>query len=101
MTADDVRALMVHLQSRVRLEGDVGRAVQFELPDRVALLEAGIHPDAVTQLLGAPWATEMVADVIETPEFCEPDDPPEMVLRYARDVVAEYIRKRFELTPES
>lgn len=48
MTADDVRALMMHLQSRVRLEDDAGRAVRFELPDREALLEAGIHPEAVT-----------------------------------------------------
>ena len=61
----------------------------------------GFTPDAVTQLLAAPWAAEMVTDVIETPKFCEPGDPPEMVLRYARDVVAEYVRKRFELTPES
>jgi hypothetical protein len=64
-------------------------------------VETGIHPDAVTQLLVASWAADLVTDVIETPGFCEPGDPPEMVLRYARDVVAEYIRKRFELIPES
>ena len=33
----------------------------------------------------------------ETPDFCEPEDSREQVERYARDVVVEYIRKRFEL----
>ena len=99
MTADDVRALIAHLQDRVRLKDEGGRAVQFELPGREALLEAGIHPDAVSQLLAAPWAPEMATDVVETPGFCEPGDPPETVLRYARDVIAEYVRKRFDLPP--
>jgi hypothetical protein len=40
-------------------------------------------------------------DVRETPAFCDPDDPPEQVLRCARDVVGEYIRKRFQLPAES
>jgi hypothetical protein len=39
----------------------------------------------------------MVADIIETPEMCDPEDAPEQVLQYARDVVAEYIRKRASL----
>ena len=36
----------------------------------------------------------MVADIIDTPEFAEPDESPEQVLQYARDVVVEYFRKR-------
>ena len=47
--------------------------------------------------LEAPWWDEMVADIVETPAMCEPDDPPEQVLEYARDVVSEYIRKRARL----
>jgi hypothetical protein len=39
----------------------------------------------------------MVTDIVETPEMCDPEDPPEQVLAYARDVVSEYIRKRAEL----
>ncbi len=41
----------------------------------------------------------MVTDVVETPSRCDPADPPEQVLAYARDVVEEYIRKRFPLNP--
>jgi hypothetical protein len=36
----------------------------------------------------------MVTDVVETPEFAEPEDSPEQVLNYAKDVVREYIWKR-------
>ena len=39
----------------------------------------------------------MVTDIIETPEMCDPDDSPEQILEYAKDVVAEYIRKRASL----
>ncbi len=39
----------------------------------------------------------MVADIVETPDLCTPDDPPELVLAYALDVIAEYVRKRVRL----
>jgi hypothetical protein len=97
MTADDVRALIAYLEAHVRLEAGGGRAIAFDRPDEEAMLAAGIHRDAVKQVLAAPWLDEMVVDVRETPEFCEPDDPPEQVLRCARDVVGEYVRKRFQL----
>jgi len=97
LTPDDVRVLISHLQAEVRLADDAARVVTFDLPDREALTAAGVHPEAATQLLGAPWAAEMVSEVRETPEFCDPGDPPEQVLLYARDVVGEYIRKRFRL----
>jgi hypothetical protein len=32
--------------------------------------------------------------------MCDPEDPPHQVLEYARDVVSEYIRKRFPLNGE-
>jgi hypothetical protein len=97
MTADDVRKLIAYLEDQVRLADEARRSVTFELPDRACMLASGLHPDAVAQLLAAPWAREMAAEVRETPEFCGPDDSPRQVLRFARDVVGEYVRKRFHL----
>lgn len=97
MTADDLRRLIAYLQARVEPAGESPSAVRFELPGRDEMLSAGLHADAVSGLLDAPWLRDMVGDVLETPEFCAPDDPPELVLRYARDVVGEYVRKRFVL----
>lgn len=97
MTADDLRRLIAFLEARVEPVPESAPAVKFEPPDRAAMLAAGLHPDAVEKLLDASWLPEMVDDVLETPEFCAPDDSPERVLRYARDVVGEYIRKRFDL----
>jgi len=97
LTPDDVRVLISYLQAQVRLTDDAARVVTFDLPDRETLVAAGVHPNAAAQLLAAPWAAEMVTEVRETPEFCDPDDPSEQVLNFARDVVGEYIRKRFQL----
>ncbi|MCI5137127.1 MAG: DUF2065 domain-containing protein, partial [Candidatus Electrothrix sp. AR1] len=47
--------------------------------------------------LAASWWEEMVTDIIETPDFCEPDESPQQVLEYAKDVVSDYIRKRVSL----
>jgi hypothetical protein len=93
MDADDLRRLAAFLQDRVRFQ-EGGKRVAFALPSDAEMLAAGVHPDAVRQLGGAPWRDEFVADVVETPALCEPDDPPEVVLGYARDVVLEYVRKR-------
>jgi hypothetical protein len=97
MTADDLRELIAHVESRVTLQAPGERAIAFDPPGETSLIEAGLHPDGVRQLLQAPWLAEMVKDVRETPDFCDPGDPPEQVLRYARDVVVEYFLKRFEL----
>lgn len=97
MDADDLRRIMSFLQEQVRLAAPGGREVVFEVPARQVLLDAGLDPEGVERLLQAPWLEEMATDVRETAEFCEPDDPPEQVLQYAKDVVVEYIRKRFPL----
>ena len=52
------------------------------------------------ELRRVPWWDEMVTDVNETPDACDPDDPPHQVLEYAKDVVSEYVRKRFPLNSE-
>ncbi len=95
MTPEDLRRLMSYLEERVRVTAD--SKVQFELPDESQMLADEIHPEAIAQLLAAPWLEEMVADVVETPEFCEPGETPEQILRLVRDVVQEYLRKRFAL----
>lgn len=97
MTPDDLRRLIAYLEERVEPAPRSSPALKFEMPDRETMLAAGLHPEAVTRLLEAPWLPEMVDDVLETPEFCAPGDSPEQVLRYARDVVGEYVRKRFDL----
>lgn len=100
MTPDDLRAIMSYLQDRVVLKsGEEGGEVTifFETPTSGGMIQAGLNPEGSRAILEAPWWDEMLTDVVETPEMCDPDDPPRQVLAYARDVVAEYIRKRFKL----
>jgi hypothetical protein len=100
MTPDELRAIMSYLQQQVSLEtGEAGGEVTilFETPTSDEMIQAGLDPEGSREVLQAPWWEEMVTDVVETPEMCDADDPPEQVLAYARDVVAEYIRKRFKL----
>jgi hypothetical protein len=98
MTPEKLRRMMSYLEERVEL-GD-GPTIRFELPGEDEMIASGNDAEGVRRLLAAPWLAEMVEEVRETPEFCEPGDPPEQVLRYARDVIQEYIRKRFELAPD-
>ena len=84
------------LMDRVQMqtEGDECR-VWFEDLDRDAMVALGITPEIASQLASAPWWGEMIEDVAETPDFCEPDTTPEEMLSMARDVVQEYVFKRF------
>lgn len=99
MSPDEIRAIMSFLREKVHLadrgaDGEV--AVSFDAPTPDEMARAGLEPDGSRQILDAPWWDEMVTDIVETPEMCDPGDPPEQVLEYARDVVSEYIRKRAE-----
>lgn len=94
MTKEELRRLMRYLEERVELTDEL--KVRFELPDAAELGDAGFAPEDVRQFLVAPWLPEMASEVRDTPEYCEPDDPPETILQYARDTVVEYLRKRFE-----
>jgi len=100
MNPDELREIMEFLRQRVQLEaGEEAEsiAVRFDAPSLDDMVAAGLHPEGSEGILSAPWWDEMVADVVETPEMCEPEDTAEEVLAYARDVVSEYIRKRAEL----
>lgn len=97
MDAADLRAIVEHLQGSITVlpDGDGRVAVAFPTPTEADLVAAGLHPEGVRRLLGEPWWGEMVDEVVTTPEFCDPGDPPEQVLAFARDVVFEYVAKRF------
>jgi hypothetical protein len=100
MNPEELRKIMEFLRQRVHL--DVAETanqvtIRFDVPSVAEMEAAGLNPEGSQSILDAPWWDEMVVDVVETPEMCEPEDTPEEVLAYARDVVSEYIRKRAEL----
>jgi hypothetical protein len=100
MVPDELRAIMEFLRQKVQLKdrgagGEV--AIGFDPPTADEMTRAGLNLAGCRQILDAPWWDEMASDIVETPEMCDPDDPPEQVLEYARDVVSEYIRKRAKL----
>jgi hypothetical protein len=101
MTPEDQRRLIEILESRVTTAGPEGREIAFEMPKRGELLAAGIPEEGVRRLLEAPWLGEMAEEVRETPDFCGEGEDPARVLRYARDVVGEYLRKRLPLEIDS
>ena len=100
MSPDELRAVMEFLRRKVSLK-DGGAAgavtIAFEAPSPDELEQAGLNAEGCRPILEAPWWDEMVSDIVETPDMCDPDDAPEQVLEYARDVVSEYIRKRAEI----
>lgn len=97
MEPADLRAIVEHLRGLVTVAGGTGETVvvDFPNPGEAELVAAGLDRNGVRRLLSAPWWGEMVTEVVETPEFCEPGDSPEQVLTYARDVISEYVAKRF------
>ncbi len=98
-TADQLRAIVEYLEDRVKLVTEGDRAIAFEPPTTDEIAGAGLDPQTFTRVTSAPWWQEMVDDIIETPEFAEPEASPTVVLGYARDVIREYIGKRFEIGP--
>lgn len=97
MRPDDLRRIIVWLQERVTLTAPPSTAVSFAAPTVADMEAAGLHPEGVAKVRGALWWDEMVTDILDTPSLCDPDAPPEEVLAFARDVIAEYIRKRVAL----
>jgi hypothetical protein len=96
MSPEELRAVMTFLQQRVSLREPQGKEITFDPPGEAELSQVCSDAGAVRRLLAADWWPEMVEEIVETADFCEPDDTPEQVLSYARDVVVEYLRKRFQ-----
>ena len=94
---DDIRRVRQLLIDRVSVESGDGKTcvVRFPVPQHDDLVGAGVPAAVADRIIGAEWFDEMVEAVIETPEFCDPGDPPEVVLRFAREAIQEYISKRF------
>lgn len=94
---------MVYLREKVqpgsREEGDPV-TITFQTPLEEEMIAAELNAEGVQRLLRVSWWEEMVEDIVETPDMCDPDDSPEQILEYARDVVSEYIRKRFPIEGE-
>jgi len=103
MTPEELRAIMAYLRERVHLgskEAESPVLITFHGPTESEMIGAGLNAEGVRQILSVPWWDEMVADIIETPDFCDPGDSLQQVLEYARDVVSDYIRKRFPFNVE-
>jgi hypothetical protein len=96
-TPDELRDIVHYLQGRVRLTSDNDRTVAFDPVTVSEMVEAGLDEATARRLLASPWWPEMVDDIVETSDFAEPEATPPTVLSYARDVVWEYIGKRFPL----
>jgi hypothetical protein len=95
MNPDDLRKLMAYLEARIRLGAQDSRTIVFDVPTLAEMESAGFDKRTCQRLLDASWWSEMVDDVVETPEYSDPGETTDQLLRYARDVVVEYIRKRF------
>ncbi len=103
MTPDELRAVMAYLRERVHLGPQGVKSpvvIIFHPPTEKEMIDAGLSAEGVKRILRVPWWEEMVADIVETPDMCDSDDSPQEVLEYAKDVVSEYIRKRFPLYSE-
>jgi hypothetical protein len=103
MTPEELRSMMEYLRKEVRLgpkESKSPVVITFLAPTEEEMISAGLNAEGVKRLLKVPWWDELVTDIIETPEYCDPSDSPQQVLEYARDVISDYIRKRFPLDSE-
>jgi hypothetical protein len=96
-TPDQLRAIVDYLEDRVNLITKGDRAISFDPPSAEEMATAGLDGPTAISLTSAPWWREMVDDIIETPDFAEPDATPTVVLGYARDVIREYFGKRLEI----
>jgi len=103
MTPDELQAIMAYLREKVSLGQEEAKGqviITFNVPTEEEMIDADLNADGVKRILLVKWWDEMVADIVETPDMCDPDESPQQVLEYAKDVVSEYIRKRFPLNGE-
>lgn len=97
MTADDLRAIIAYLREKVQLETEDPIQIKFQPSTEDEMIQKGLNAEGVRRILSADWWEEMVTDIVETPDFCEPDEPLKQIVEYAKDVVSDYLRKRVEL----
>ena len=79
MTPDELRAIMEFLKAAGPSEGPGPRrrsGRRIRRPDGRRDGRTGLDREACRQILDAPWWDEMVADIVETPEMCDPEIRP-------------------------
>jgi hypothetical protein len=95
MNNDEIKRLYEWIQTRVALGKDADNVtILFDEPTPRDFEDQGFGAEAISLTLESGWWAEMAADIVETPDYAEPGESPEQVLKYARDVVVEYVRKR-------
>jgi hypothetical protein len=95
MDTGQIRKVIHWIQDRVNLgKSGGGISILFEEPTEADFLTEGFDQEMIRLTLQSSWWPEMIDDILETPSFVDPSDPPDQVLQYARDVVHEYIGKR-------
>lgn len=75
--------MMAYLREAVRLgpkEAESPVVITFLAPTEEDMINAGLNAEGMKRLLQVPWWDEMVTDIIETPEYCDPSDSPQQVL---------------------
>ncbi len=100
MTPEELRSIIAYLRQRVHLGSREAKSpvvITFNSPTEEDMIDKGLNAEEVKRILHVSWWEEMVADIVETPDMCDPGDPPQQVLEFAKDVVSEYIFKRFPL----
>ncbi len=100
MTPEELRSIIAYLRQRVHLGSREAKSpvvITFNSPTEEDMIDEGLNAEEVKRILHVSWWEEMVADIVETPDMCDPGDPPQQVLEFAKDVVSEYIFKRFPL----
>ncbi len=95
MDTEQIKKLIAWLENRVSLIDDNGKIIiKFAELTAEDFNSAGFGEEVIALTMKAEWWREMATDIEETPDFAEPEATSEQVLKYARDVVREYITKR-------
>ncbi len=94
MDSQRIRESISWLKKKVSLIDDDQNLIKFDEPISEDFSAAGFDNEVIEIALKASWWNEMATDIIETPDFAEPDASPEKILSYARDVDKECISKR-------
>ena len=103
MNPEELQSIMHYLMERVSLNPKKDNneiIINFDTPTESEMINAGLNSEGVNRILNVSWWDEMVEDILETPDMCDPEDSPEDILQFAKDVVSEYIRKWFPLNEE-
>ena len=95
MDNDEIKRMYEWIQTRVALgDGADKVTILFAEPTARDFEDRGFGAEALSLTLESGWWAEMAADIVETPDYAEPGESPEQVLKYAREDVVEYVRKR-------